>query len=664
MSHNGLYSFALEDLTELQKTQDTPGINFIVQIDSYQGARRYKADRQGLHLLAFLGDVNSGSSEALRNFGIWAAERYPSKYNALVLWDHGDGWSKGGKYIGYDEQNLDYLSVSQGELKEAVRDIVVKLGKPLDIIAMDACGMQMAEVLMEFQGLSRFAVGSQAMFPLSGLPYDMVFKDIGDLSPENLAIQIVNSCRVEYSSDPGVTFSAVDVDKLTAWSEECGSFVNEVSRSGIAGTIDAQSMADSVQRYSPFDSYDLFDVLSYFSDHIGGALSDRAIVLKNSLLECIIAEFHNYGGYQKSKGLSVWLSASDYGLKSRIDDYWRLNWTKRSDWDVFLCSIIGIPDVSTPMVQGLVVNQTENNGRRISWKAGYDQSRIATYQARRIQQTGCSFFDNGEFTEPKQFILSGFSLSGFNSGYLSDHAYYSTNGIITTATPIDVESNSGIGWMMKAQRGYCYLQVSIDTLQGWDTLARYTGYFDTTWKYYYCELPPGLNWVRWSWSTEWLGWAYLDDINVPIYSKDSTVIAQTTDTFLTVTQQLQPVSEYQVRAIDGKGNPSYWSRPVTVNTGKTVKNLLWPNPSSGQVNWLVSDKILTPPELTVYNLLGQKVATPSMVDREYLSADGSYSYHFKWDAKERTSISVSGGVYIYKISTSGASFFGRFILLK
>jgi len=117
MSDNNLYSNALDDILELQKVHDTPGVNFIVQIDSWQGARRYKIDNQGLHLLAYLGDVNSGSPEALTNFGLWAANQYPSKYNALVLWDHGDGWSKDGKYIGYDNQYFDYLSVSQGELR-------------------------------------------------------------------------------------------------------------------------------------------------------------------------------------------------------------------------------------------------------------------------------------------------------------------------------------------------------------------------------------------------------------------------------------------------------------------------------------------------------------------------------------------------------------------
>ena len=117
MSDNNLYSNALDDILELQKVHDTPGVNFIVQIDSWQGARRYKIDNQGLHLLAYLGDVNSGSPEALTNFGLWAANQCPSKYNALVLWDHGDGWSKDGKYIGYDNQYFDYLSVSQGELR-------------------------------------------------------------------------------------------------------------------------------------------------------------------------------------------------------------------------------------------------------------------------------------------------------------------------------------------------------------------------------------------------------------------------------------------------------------------------------------------------------------------------------------------------------------------
>jgi hypothetical protein len=100
------------------------------------------------------------------NFGVWFADRFPSKHNALALWGHGDGWSKGGKYIGYDERNLKYLYVSQGELKAAVNGIVTKLGKPLDLIVIDVYRMQMAEALMGFKTLGRFAVGSLSNVPV------------------------------------------------------------------------------------------------------------------------------------------------------------------------------------------------------------------------------------------------------------------------------------------------------------------------------------------------------------------------------------------------------------------------------------------------------------------------------------------------------------------
>jgi hypothetical protein len=664
MSHNSLYSNALKDLDELQKIQNRPGVTFIVQIDSDQGAKRYKVDSKGMHLLAYLGDVNSGSPEALMNFGIWAADRYPAKYNALVLWDHGDGWSKGGKYIGYDELYFDYLYVSQGELRSAVSGIVTKLGKPFDLIAMDACGMQMAEVLLEFKNLGRFAVGSQAMFPLSGLPYDLAFKDIEILSPEMLSIQVVNSCRTEYSSDPGVTYSAVNLDKLTAWAAECSTFSVQAAQLGSAGTIDAQSLADSAQRYSPFDSYDLFDVLNFFSDRTGGVLSEQAIVLKNKLLKCIIAEFHNPGAYDRSKGLSVWLSATDFGFNSRINEYWHLNWTKLSSWDLFLCSLIGLTDSSAPIVQNLILNKTGTDGYRLSWNGGYDQNRIIFYQIRRISGLSSSFFDNAELAGSNQLVLNGFVRTGSNSGYISEYAYKSTNGSITTSVPVEVDTNGGIGWMMKAQKGYCYLQISSDTLAGWDTLARYPGYLDTCWNYFFMEIPTGRHWIKWTWSTESLGWAFIDDIKSPAYSKDSLFISQTTDTFFTLPRQSLSVSEYQVRAVDGRGNKSYWSAPVTLNTGKTAKWQSWPNPSSGEVNWVVTDKSASQPKITVFNLLGQMVATPNMVDKQYLSAEDGYNYYFKWWVQDNCLPGIASGVYTYKIISSGAPTFGRVILVK
>ncbi|MDP2808215.1 MAG: clostripain-related cysteine peptidase, partial [bacterium] len=120
---NDLCSQALTDIKELQRISGRPGIDIIVQLDSPSGAYRYRVLPQGTSILASLGQSNSGSPEALENFGSWAVKTYPAQKYLLVLWDHGDGWNKRGKSIGYDQYFKDWLSVAGGELRQAVAKI-------------------------------------------------------------------------------------------------------------------------------------------------------------------------------------------------------------------------------------------------------------------------------------------------------------------------------------------------------------------------------------------------------------------------------------------------------------------------------------------------------------------------------------------------------------
>ena len=77
-----------------------------------------------------LGEVDMGDPAVLSDFLMWAHQEYPAERVALILWDHGDGWSVRAKgpppdpishYVSWDDSSGNYLSIAGGDLRQAVR---------------------------------------------------------------------------------------------------------------------------------------------------------------------------------------------------------------------------------------------------------------------------------------------------------------------------------------------------------------------------------------------------------------------------------------------------------------------------------------------------------------------------------------------------------------
>ena len=64
------------------------------------------------------------------------------------------------------------------ELKRAVAYAHTKLGRKLDVLAMDACLMTMIEVAWQVRGHASVLVGSEEEEPGDGWPYNTVLGDL------------------------------------------------------------------------------------------------------------------------------------------------------------------------------------------------------------------------------------------------------------------------------------------------------------------------------------------------------------------------------------------------------------------------------------------------------------------------------------------------------
>lgn len=202
---NNLWQNAVADVNSMESVSLPANLNLIVQTDmpadsGYPGGQRRKIRPDNSPsitspLLESLGTIDSGDPQTLASFANWGFQKYPSQRRMLVIWGHGDNWFKAdeGKWICPDEGAQSLISVSDGELKEALS------GLPrLDILLFDACSMQSLEVLAEVGQAADIVIASEELVPAAGFPYQTIVPLFADGGVEEIAGQIVEEYLESY----------------------------------------------------------------------------------------------------------------------------------------------------------------------------------------------------------------------------------------------------------------------------------------------------------------------------------------------------------------------------------------------------------------------------------------------------------------------------------
>ena len=213
---NNLWQNAVADVNSMESVSLPANLNLIVQTDmpadsGYPGGQRRKIRPDNSPsitspLLESLGTIDSGDPQTLASFANWGFQKYPSQRRMLVIWGHGDNWFKAdeGKWICPDEGAQSLISVSDGELKEALS------GLPrLDILLFDACSMQSLEVLAEVGQAADIVIASEELVPAAGFPYQTIVPLFADGGVEEIAGQME-------VGDAAVLGLEIDDDELSA----------------------------------------------------------------------------------------------------------------------------------------------------------------------------------------------------------------------------------------------------------------------------------------------------------------------------------------------------------------------------------------------------------------------------------------------------------------
>jgi len=385
---NNLDRFGILDIQEMEKAGISADVNIVAQIDRGYGkpARRYdvtgrladaQADDWGLLAknVAELGEVDMGDYKEMVSFVKWSCENYPAENYALVIWNHGAGWKKKDnapvvKGVSYDDQSKNHISTKDlGIAMGAVHNLI---GRPIDILAFDACLMQMIEVSYEVRENVRYMVASEETEPGDGWPYELICAPLvqtPSMDAAALAKLIPQAYVQNYASKgKGCTQSAVDcskLDELAAAVEFLALKITDACAVETSEIAAAKNALGATQKYSYADNIDL----GHFAEMIGQASKDetvkRAAEELRTVYGRVIVENQFTGMAARfSTGMAIYFPRYSFNSKYETIKFSAL------DWDEMVRAVTGAQSVADPAPNPDNNNSGSNSGT--IYPGGYD----------------------------------------------------------------------------------------------------------------------------------------------------------------------------------------------------------------------------------------------------------------------------------------------------
>ncbi|MGH7275723.1 MAG: clostripain-related cysteine peptidase, partial [Candidatus Rokuibacteriota bacterium] len=247
--------------------------------------------------------------------------------------------------IAYDDGSGDCLD--NRELKQVLAHAQRVLGRPVDVLGMDACLMTMLEVAYQVRDHARILVGSEEVEPGDGWPYAAVFGDLTarpTMAPSELAATIVRRYAEYYGADgPEATQSAIDLGKLDVLVRAVDALARALLAALPSASLDLALYTAWRRSLRFFDG--LYVDLHHFAGNLGRASSlrdvRRACVEIQGALEAeagpIVAERHGGPGMARARGLSIYFPP----FRDPSVFYRELDFARATRWADFLDAYLG-----------------------------------------------------------------------------------------------------------------------------------------------------------------------------------------------------------------------------------------------------------------------------------------------------------------------------------
>ncbi|MBK9294232.1 MAG: hypothetical protein IPM57_07275 [Oligoflexia bacterium] len=287
-SDNNLWRFGQLNMWQAEKIGSSDQVNVIVEQDPEPAGMpttRYyvtrnpnpQMGRPTSKVLQTLGETNLGDWKHLAEFITWGVKNFPAKHYALIVWNHGSGWSG----VSYDDNPNAYITMPQiAQALKAASSAVAPLqaqrglyrGGPLiDILNFDACLMSTLEVAYEVKDVAKILIGSQFNEPGEGEDYEAFLKPLvanPTMPASEFAKIMVYQYTLQYArKGAGINYLALDLSKVTSFTQ----LFSAVADNHISAPANIQQKLRGAYSSNDFDS-----------DLIGGMTAARKIAATNT----------------------------------------------------------------------------------------------------------------------------------------------------------------------------------------------------------------------------------------------------------------------------------------------------------------------------------------------------------------------------------------------
>jgi hypothetical protein len=362
---NDLWPDAMPNYLQMQKIASGSNVNIVVQwkesaqysgsgVD-FDGTHRYLVQPSTGSTIAansLVQDLGTGTdmgkAATLTEFIAWAKANYPADHYCLDMWDHGDGWQaevlkKGDtpkvRGISYDYQTGNHIDVWQ--MDSAIGGALSNL----DVLAYDACLMQMLECGYQVRNVVHYIVCSEDNTPAPGYNYTTAlapFFSNPTGAPATLAQGFVDANYNDPRyTDQVICQSVVEATQMPAVATAVSNLADAlIANQGSAETTYIPLVRGSAHRFDNGDYsknyYDLYDVCAKIKASAGVATSvvNAATAVQSAVSSSVLYNKFNSNS-PNSYGLAIDFSSSS-AFSSESATYDELALAQNTDWATWL----------------------------------------------------------------------------------------------------------------------------------------------------------------------------------------------------------------------------------------------------------------------------------------------------------------------------------------
>jgi hypothetical protein len=360
-----LEEFQMRNIDNMENVGSDPTTHILTQVDrganpsqidgGWANCRRYYVtkddvpDQLGSKMLQDMGKVDMANPQTLTDFIVWGVQSYPAENVALILNDHGGGFT--GAMA--DDGSGGFMNVPT--LAKAVADAEKITGKKIDILGFDACLMAEAEVAHELKNNANILLASEESEGGPGWTYDSMLggKTIGsaleqmrlmklDASPEQFAKIVVDVNKQHNRDIP--TFSAIDLTKMDGLTAATNTLAEAIIASGDKAAIKTAIKSSEAygSGYTPYkdikDEYDMAEKMIKSTGISDKNVKKAAQAVIDSIKSVIIANENNPSQHPNSHGVSIY-APTTAGASGPGYGYKNLDFAKNTKWDEAIASL-------------------------------------------------------------------------------------------------------------------------------------------------------------------------------------------------------------------------------------------------------------------------------------------------------------------------------------